>query len=266
MAKDLILKDGIYQAPEEAKISYPKEASDEYFKIEENSFWFRHRNNCLVEMIKRFPPSGEIYDVGGGNGCVAANLEKNGFPAVLIEPNMAGALNAKKRGLKTVFCATIKETNLPKNSLAAIGIFDVLEHIENDRSFLTELGEYLKIGGRLYVTVPAYNFLWSADDEYAGHFRRYSLGSLAEILKEAGFKVDYSTYLFNFLPWPIFFLKSLPHRMGLSKERAVSAAKDHEKNNFFLDGILAWESARIKNGGKIPFGSSCLAAATKIFS
>lgn len=265
MGKLLILKDGIWQAEEEIEISYPKEASDDYFKIEEDSFWFRHRNNFLLEIIKKFPPKGPIYDVGGGNGLVSVYLEKNGFPTFLIEPNIAGAINAKKRGLKNIFCTTLGDSNLLKGSLDAIGIFDVLEHIEDDVKFLLELKEYLKIGGRLYITVPAYNFLWSADDKYARHFRRYSPKSLSAILKNNGFSLDYRTNLFSFLPLPIYFFKSLFYKLGFSREKTSVVANDHNKNNYFLDKILDWELGMVKRGREIKFGSSCLAVAKKVF-
>ncbi len=45
--------------------------------------------------------------------------------------------------------------------IGAIGLFDVLEHIENEAGFLKQLREVLKTGGRLYLTVPAFRWLWS---------------------------------------------------------------------------------------------------------
>src|SRR4029453_13054884 len=100
-------------------------------------------------------------------------------------------------------------------SLPAIGMFDVLEHIENDVAFLDSLHELLIPSGRIYVAVPAFGFLWSADDAAAGHFRRYTIGTLTKALASSGFIVDYSTYFFQWLWLPIFFFRTMPSVIGL---------------------------------------------------
>ena len=59
---------GIWYASKTDKVSYPAEGNEQCFGIEDNSFWFRHRNSCILELVKRFPPPGKgpIFDVGGG--------------------------------------------------------------------------------------------------------------------------------------------------------------------------------------------------------
>ena len=59
-------KDGIYFSQNTSKISFPKEGYQNCFQIEDNSFWFKHRNNCIIEIINNFPPPGIILDVWGG--------------------------------------------------------------------------------------------------------------------------------------------------------------------------------------------------------
>jgi len=72
-------------------------------------------------------------------------------------------------------------------SVDAAGAFDVTEHIEDDLGFLRELGGILRPGGRLYVTVPAFPFLWSQEDTDTGHYRRYTLPAIEAVLRKAGF-------------------------------------------------------------------------------
>ena len=57
---------------------------------------------------------------------------------------------------------------------ALIGMFDVLEHIPEELETLVALREALAPGGRLMLTVPAHQYLWSYFDEAAQHCRRYS--------------------------------------------------------------------------------------------
>ena len=57
-------------------------------------------------------------------------------------------------------------------------MFDVLEHIEDDCATLSNLKRKLSDNGHIFITVPAYNWLWSEHDEINHHKRRYSKYSL----------------------------------------------------------------------------------------
>lgn len=264
--------DGIWYADQEEVVSYPDSGNDSYFEIEDKSFWFRHRNNCICSLVERFPPpaKGPIYDVGGGNGYVAKRLMDAGFKVVLIEPRHSGASNAKKRGVRHVICATTHTAGLSLSSLPAIGVFDVLEHIKDDHSFLLHLAELLQPNGMLYLTVPAYNVLWSQEDVKAGHYRRYCKKDLSSKLTDAGFEIAYASYIFNLLPLPIFILRVLPYRLGLykllQKERLIK--KDHVLSsgfgNFIVMRFHKVELEAIQLGKNRLFGGSCLIAARKV--
>ncbi len=262
-------KDGLWYSSDTQPIYYPLDGNDAYFNIEDFSFWFKHRNNCIISIVKLYPPEegGTIFDIGGGNGFVSLGLANAGYDVALVEPGQNGALNAKRRGIQTVICATTDSAQFKPHSLPAIGLFDVIEHIEDDLSFLKSINRLIKPGGHLYVTVPAYPFLWSDEDIAAGHFRRYTTKSISNVLKEAGFMVDFSTYIFWFLPVPIAFLRMLPFRMGLSKAgtKTHNIPRDHATKSgaasHTLDLILRKEIDRLKQNKPIHFGSSCLVAA-----
>src|SRR5262249_49438315 len=74
-----------------------------------------------------------------------------------------------------------------------IGMFDVLEHLEDDIDILSHLFRLLKPGGRLVLTVPAHMSLWSYFDETACHFRRYKRRGLCAKLAEVGFEPEFVT-------------------------------------------------------------------------
>jgi SAM-dependent methyltransferase len=169
--------------------------------------------------VKTYPPedNGTIFEIGGGNGIVSLGLVNAGFDVALLEPGNVGAINAKKRGLKNVICATTDTAKLKQYSLPAVGLFDVIEHIEDDFAFLQSIRNLMKKGGRLYATVPSYSLLWSEEDVFAGHFRRYALEDISKVLECAGFQVEFSSYIFRFLPIPIFLFRTLPYKIGLSK-------------------------------------------------
>ncbi|MDA3926946.1 MAG: methyltransferase domain-containing protein [Kiritimatiellae bacterium] len=266
---------GIWYSSEQASISYPAEGNECCFDVEDHSFWFKHRNACITELVRAFPPddNGPIFDIGGGNGFVSLALLKAGFCAVLVEPGQTGANNAKKRGIADVICATTQTAGFRENSLPAVGLFDVLEHIEEDRDFLRSIHGLIKKDGFLYLTVPAYNALWSNEDVHAGHFRRYGLKGLSAAIDSSGFEIVFASYIFRFLPIPIFLLKSIPSRLGFkmrsdSQRSGKRVASEHAlPKNFvgrFFNRMMDAEIINISNRKKMCFGGSCLIVAKKM--
>jgi SAM-dependent methyltransferase len=261
--------DEIWYSKTKQDISYPADGNKNTFLVEENSFWFKHRNNCITTLVKSYPPekNGTIFDIGGGNGYVALGLANEGFDVALVEPGKTGVCNAKKRGLKNVICATSQTAKFKPHSLSAIGLFDVIEHIKDDCSFLESMRSILTNGGRLYVTVPSYPFLWSKEDIVAGHFRRYALKDIIKVLEGAGFTIEFSTYIFRFLPLPIFCFRSLPYRMGLSKKSKSSekTRRDHVARGGagarLMNIFLHSELVNLANKRSMSFGGSCLLVA-----
>ncbi|MCR4280883.1 MAG: class I SAM-dependent methyltransferase, partial [Candidatus Kaiserbacteria bacterium] len=66
--------------------------------------------------------------------------------------------------------------------------------IEHDREFFLKAHGALKSGGRLAITVPAFQFLWSIHDINHHHFRRYTKASMCAVLNEAEFDIEYASY------------------------------------------------------------------------
>lgn len=269
ISDNLEFKDGIWYSKTKSKVSYPDYGNDFCFQIEDISFWFKHRNNCIVEVLKNFPPEGEIFDIGGGNGFVAAELERNGFKTVLVEPGSSGIKNAGNRNLPNIICSTLEDAGFKQESISAIGLFDMLEHIREDKDFLKNIRSVLINKGKLYLSVPAYSFLWSREDKVSGHFRRYSKNAISDLLKSIGFKIEYYSYFFSPLPVPIYFLRVLPYKLGLLKNEKLSEniIKVHQPENKYInkmvESILNLELDWIHNKKVIPFGGSILIAAIK---
>lgn len=257
---------GIWSTPSTEAISYPEGGNQACFDLEDSSFWFKHRNACITMAARTFPPpnNGPIFDIGGGNGFVSCGLIKAGFETVLVEPGPAGAANGKSRGIPDVICATTSDAGFKDSTLDGIGLFDVIEHIEDDGQFLTSIKNLLKPEGRLYATVPSYSALWSEEDVLAGHFRRYTLNSICSLIKDAGLTIDYATYFFRPLPAPIFLLRSLPHHLGIKRTPNHEAAKDHTAGSgtALMEGLLKREVRNISLTKPMAFGASCLIVAS----
>lgn len=80
---------------------------------------------------------------------------------------------------------------------------NVLEHIEDDQSVLTNYYQLLPSEGRLVLLVPALKILYNQLDRELGHFRRYGKREMSQKLISSGFKICHLTYFntFGILGW-----------------------------------------------------------------
>ncbi len=258
--------DGVYVAPRVGSVNYPARGNAGCRSVEDDSFWFSHRNGVIVDAVARAAPPGWLLDVGGGNGAVAAALARAGHEVALLEPGADGVAAALARGLGPILHATLDDAALVPGSVPAAGLFDVVEHVADDVAFLARLRDALGVGGRLYVTVPAFGWLWSRADEHAGHFRRYTPRSLAATLGAAGLSVERVTCFFSFLVAPIFVRRTLRDRLSPSRPTADDGG-DHRPSRWLgapIAALSAAERAWLARGGALPVGSSVLAVARRV--
>jgi SAM-dependent methyltransferase len=259
--------DGVWTPDAARAVSYPEHGNRACFAVEDDSFWFAHRNRVLVDLLARYPPAGPVFDVGGGNGFVARALERAGHAVVLVEPGPDGVRNAAVRGLSSLVRSTFEDAGFLDDSLPAASLFDVLEHVADDIGFLTAIGQRLRPGGRLYLTVPAHAALWSADDVVAGHHRRYSSASLGRSLAAAGLELEWSSHFFVWLAPAVALLRALPSRLG--RRRADDVAKVSAEHapagaaGRFLERRLAAERRALGAGRRFRIGSSLAAVARR---
>lgn len=263
-------KDGIYYSNRAADISYPEAGNRTCFELEDQSFWFRHRNSCIISAVKRFcAPGAVIFDIGGGNGFTTKALQDEGFESVLVEPGAEGAANARKRGVKNVICAALQDLDPGGQAIPAAGLFDVLEHVEDAARFLKTVCGRMEKGGYIFITVPAHMSLWSYEDALAGHFRRYGIKQIGRELEEAGFTAVYSTYFFGFLVLPILLFKAIPGKLGLHRKKYTlnERKREHASAGFFRKSLIGCftetEIKTISGKGRNAFGSSLMIAAKK---
>ena len=84
------------------EISYPDNLHQKFAELDLSSFWFKHRNRVIAELIKSHSAPGLICDVGGGVGTVAQHLASLGKDVVVVEPDSDGAIVCLDRGLTVI--------------------------------------------------------------------------------------------------------------------------------------------------------------------
>jgi SAM-dependent methyltransferase len=172
----------------------------ELYELEDRHWWFRSRRRVVRALLEHaeLGPAPRILDAGCGTG---RNLvEYASLGAVEGVDFSADAVEfCRLRGLEGVRQAALERLPFEADRFDLIVATDVIEHLDDDRVALAELGRVAAPGGRLVVTVPAYAWLWSQHDESMHHRRRYSERGLSEALEASGWEPQVRTYFFTAL-------------------------------------------------------------------
>ncbi len=231
---------------------------DEMRESETEHWWFQARREILLQVIKSFVPKGvSVLDVGCGTGFILEKLQHD-YDAHGLDHAEVAVNYCHERGLTFVKRGLLGEETFNGKKFQLISFLDVIEHIEDDLAVLSVAKPYLSQNGIVMITVPAFEFLWSAHDEIHHHKRRYTKETLTELLQKAGYTVRYISY-FNMFLFPMI---ALVRVIGnLTGRHNVSDAKP--ENKFFNDVLYrVFESERnLLPNVSLPFGVSLLAVA-----
>jgi len=199
-----------------SEVSFPSDwYNPEVANVEAEGIWAETRALRIQEFLKENGIR-VIWEVGSGNGNVAIPLRKSGIAVIGIEPLRSGVEGLASNGF-AAYWGTLEDLAFPDASIEAIGIFDVLEHLEQPEIVMTEIRRVLKPGGLLITTVPANQWLFSDFDLSIGHFRRYSRKSLQKLLVQNGFSSNKIQYIFLALILPALILRTIPYKLGRRK-------------------------------------------------
>ena len=159
-------------------------------------------------------------------------------------------------------CGSAMALPFADGSFDVVSAFDVVEHCEDDALAVSELARVLAPGGRMLLSVPAYQWAWSDHDVRAGHHRRYTRPQLNHLVAGAGMSVARSTYAFGAV-FPLFVAERARRRVRAAEANAESrlpaVSPRADKVLMGLSGV----DGRILRRRNLPFGSSIFLAAVK---
>ncbi len=165
-------------------------------KAEQTHFWFSARRDKICELFEQhIDKNCSILELGGGTGFIAESLIKRGFSVQMADIHLSGLLSAKKRGIKNLYQFDLFYPPF-EQEFDVICLFDVLEHLQDDIHALECIKKMLKPGGKIILTVPAHQWLWSRDDAIAGHKRRYTKKQMEEVFLASGLQPLRTRYFF----------------------------------------------------------------------
>lgn len=166
--------------------------------------WERSRARAVERIARRYARGApaRILDWGCGDAFTSRYLlDRLGAERLVgVDPHLTDEQRTLFSEGDPRVTLTNREADLPSQTFDLILCCDVIEHVGDDRALLSTLRRnFLATTGRLVVTVPAFQALFSAHDVALKHYRRYSLGELESVLESAEFEVLGSGYLFGSL-------------------------------------------------------------------
>jgi SAM-dependent methyltransferase len=200
---------------------------DKIANAENKHFWFKSRRNLILQVFNKFiSKKDKIIEIGAGTGSIAKMLSSNSYNLTIGELHPNGIEYALRNNINHIPIYQFNIMDNPfKNHFDTVGLFDVLEHIEDDRLAIQNIYNMLTTNGKVVLTVPAHMWLWCEEDEVSNHFKRYELDALKRLLVDNGFSITYATNFFTSII-PLLYL------------RTKSKSSDNIKINPIINYIL----------------------------
>jgi SAM-dependent methyltransferase len=135
----------------------------------------------------------QVLDVGAGSGWFSRRMLQQGIAesAICLDPGYPTDRVETVEGRPLSFRRSIDRFDAD-----VVLLMDVLEHVEDDVGLLTSYAQRAAPGTQFLITVPAFEFLWSAHDVYLDHHRRYTLARLLSVVQASGLRQVSSHYYF----------------------------------------------------------------------
>jgi SAM-dependent methyltransferase len=236
------------------------------FSLESGNFWFKARNQLIVNTLRRHCGGlNSFLEIGCGTGFVLSGIMQQ-FPKAKIvgsEIFTAGLEFATERNPGASFLQMDARKMPYCEAFDVIGAFDVLEHIEEDVEVMRQANIALRSDGYFLITVPQHPWLWSQADSYAQHVRRYDKAELHKKLASTGFEIIRSTSFVSTL-LPAMAASRLMNRRASEKPYdALAEFNIPAWLNNLLWRALSLEVSLVDFGLNLPIGGSRMVLAKK---
>jgi SAM-dependent methyltransferase len=260
-----------------ARTEYDPAVYGPLVEVEDHHFWFRARNRVIgalaAQLAARLSPGYRLLEVGCGTGNVLHALTEACPGGTVIGMDLfEDGLRFARARLPDALLVRGDALHPPfAERFEIVGMFDVLEHLDDDLGVLRALRRLITDRGALIMSVPAGRTLWSYFDEASRHVRRYEIDELSDKLTRAGFEVEFLSPYMGIL-YPVLWLG---RRLAGGRNRA--AADPAKTRRLFdrelrvnpiagaaLGAMLALERPWLVRRRRLPFGSSLIAIARPI--
>lgn len=160
----------------------------------------------LAKVFSKLKPDAlqpRLFDLGCGNGCIAAKLSEDGWQVSGVDPSLEGIAQAKASypHLKLEHGSAYDDLSRKWGTFPVIVSLEVVEHVYAPRDYAKTLFELCEPGGTVIVSTPYHGYLKNLalalsgkmDRHFTalwdhGHIKFWSCSTLSTLLEEAGFE------------------------------------------------------------------------------
>ncbi len=221
-----------------------------------NSHWYyTAKAQALRCMLTQLMPR-HLLDVGAGSGFFSRHLLAStaAESAVCIDPNYAGDSDECVDNKPLHF-----RTKLATIDADLVLLMDVLEHVDDDLGLLREYIDKVPSGAHFFISVPAFQFLWSGHDDFLEHKRRYTLVQVEALARSAGLTLVQSNYYFLAV-FPIAAcIRLLQRLIGTSQIKKSQLSRHHPLVNGILRALCWLEWPLLRSNRLAGLSVCCLA-------
>jgi len=231
--------------------------------VEDTHWWFVARRTIIKTILSTcvvLPEKAQILEAGCGTGGNLSMLTDFGEVSA-FEPDTEARKFAGLKGNHNIQAGYLPD-KIPfgMGRFDLVTAFDVLEHLEDDKTCLLALGDHVRPGGWMVLTVPAFQFLWSKHDELHHHKKRYSKRKLLNVTQAAGFLPHFMSFFNTFL-FPVAFVSRLAKKILNTQNTQEDKVPPAIINNILLR-VFCMERFFIEHI-PFPFGLSLIMVAQK---
>lgn len=152
-------------------------------------------NAWMADTIREFCGP-RVLEIGSGVGNLTKRLiPREEYVASDINPLYVQALDAltsDRPYMKVCYCDVADANSMPSSEQGfdTVICLNVVEHIEDDKTALSNIRGTLARNGQAVILVPQGQWNFGTLDEVLGHQRRYTKASLQKVAEDAGFVVQ----------------------------------------------------------------------------
>ncbi len=193
--------------------------------------WYYASKAAAIRRFLGTRDAKRILDVGAGSGFFSRHLleRTRATEAWCVDTSYVDDSDGEAAGKPVYFRRAVDRCDAD-----LVLLMDVLEHVDDDVGLLAHYVAGAPGGSRFLITVPAFQFLWSAHDDFLEHKRRYTLEGLEDVARRAGLDVERSAYYFG-LTFPLAAALRLSERM---QRRAREPASQLRRHHPVVNGLL----------------------------
>jgi ubiquinone/menaquinone biosynthesis C-methylase UbiE len=186
------------------------------YDLERHYWWFVGVRSMVDKLLRTAKGGhgslGNVLDVGCGTGGLLDQMSPTADTLVGVDISPDALHYCSRRHHKNLVLADASSIGLPSHHFDVITAIGVIEHLDDDRAFLLEMGRLLKADGVLILLTSSFPYLWSMHDTANRHKRRYYLRSLEKQIRQNGFETVRFSH-FNFFLFPILAPILMFHRL-----------------------------------------------------